>query len=59
VKELLICNGATQMMFKVGGKAGGFDLYRGFGEGNSAQFGFGDRIQVVILTQTRKNEREK
>jgi hypothetical protein len=36
-----------QMMFKVGGKAGGFDLYRGFGEGNSAQFGFGDRIQAA------------
>ena len=36
-----------QMMFKVGGKAGGFDLYRGFGEGNSAQFSFGDRIQAA------------
>jgi hypothetical protein len=49
VKDLLICNGAIQMMFQIGGKAGGFDLFRGFGEGNSAQLGFGGRIQVVIL----------
>jgi hypothetical protein len=46
-------------LFKVGGQAGGFDLFRGFGEGNSAQLGFGDRIQVAILKQIRKNEREK